>query len=76
MKVDNIYCSEPFIHVCMENSENLSTDQVADKLILNEKGSKIGRLIEADEDFIYGIVHHGSELFRDSFYGFEIDMEG
>ena len=59
----------------MENSENLSTDQVAGKSILNEKGSKIGRLIEADEDFIYGIVHYGSELFKDSFYGFEIDME-
>ena len=76
MKVDNIYCSEPFIHVYMENSENLSTDQVAGKSILNEKGSKIGRLIEADEDFIYGIVHRGSELFKDSFYNFAIDMEG
>ena len=76
MKVDNIYCSEPFIHVCIENLVNLSTDQVAGKSILNEKGSKIGRLIEADEDFIYGIIYRGSELFKDSFYNFEIDMEG
>ena len=75
MKVDNIYCSEPFIHVYIENLENLSTDQVADKSILNEKGSKIGRIIDADEDFIYGIIHCGSELFKDSFYNFEIDME-
>ena len=55
--------------------ENLSTDQVADKSILNEKGSKIGQLIDADEDFIYGIIHRGSELFKDSFYNFVIDME-
>ena len=42
--------------------------------ILKEKGSKIGRLIEADEDFIYRIIYRGSELFKDSFYNFEIDM--
>ena len=59
----------------MENLEILSIDQVVGKRILNEKGSKIGRIIDADEDFIYGIVHRGSELFKDSFYNFVIDME-
>lgn len=66
MIVDDIWCTEEFINVAMNNTEHLTTEQVKDKPIRDENGVTIGRLTGADEDLIYGIVFSVSSIYKDA----------
>lgn len=66
IETNELCCSEEFVNVMMPNRYKLTTDRVANKPINNEKGIQIGKLMNADEDYIYGIVYLISELFKDS----------
>lgn len=79
---DEIWCAEEFINIKINNSFNLTTEQVKNKPLLdkrNEPYSKVvGRLIEADEDYIYGIMYSPSYLYdkRNESFSVEIHYEG
>lgn len=66
MIVDDIWCTEEFINVAMDNIDHLTTEQVENKPIKDENGVTIGRLTGADEDLIYGIVFSVSSIYKDS----------
>lgn len=56
---------ESFINVSMPNKDGLTTEQVNNISIVNEKGFKVGHLLEADDDYIYGVIYSASNLFKD-----------
>lgn len=56
---------EQFIKVSMPNKDELTTEQVKNVSIVNKEGFKVGHLVEADEDYIYGVVYSASSLFED-----------
>lgn len=66
MIVDDIWCTEEFVNIAMNNTEHLSTEQVENKPIRDENGVTIGRLTDADEDLIYGIVFSISSIYKDT----------
>lgn len=66
MIVDDIWCTEEFINVAMNNTDHLTTEQVENKPIKDENGVTIGRLTGADEDLIYGIVFSVSSIYKDA----------
>lgn len=66
MNIDDIWCTEEFINVAMNNTEHLTTEQVENKPIKDENGVTIGRLTDADEDLIYGIVFSVSSIYKDA----------
>lgn len=66
MIIDDIWCTEEFINVAMNNTEHLTTEQVENKPIKDENGVTIGRLTGADEDLIYGIVFSVSSIYKDA----------
>lgn len=65
MITNELICDEEFVQVSMPNTVGLTTEQVLNKPILDEKRRKIGHLTEADEDFIYGVVYSPSSLYKD-----------
>ena len=65
IKIDDLCCDEQFINIINPNRWGLTTEQVTNKPITNEKGKVIGKLVEADEDYIYGIVYNAAELYKD-----------
>lgn len=77
MKTNELYCNEDFVNVTMPNTYLLTTEQVINKPIRNENGVQIGKLTDADEDFIYGIVYNVSNLYKDPTSAtVEINFEG
>lgn len=66
MIIDDIWCNEEFINVAMNNIYHLTTEQVENKSIKDENGVTIGRLTDADEDLIYGIVFSISSIYKDT----------
>lgn len=66
MIIDHIWCNEEFINVAMNNIYHLTTEQVENKPIKDENGVMIGRLTDADEDLIYGIVFNVSSIYKDT----------
>ena len=65
IKIDDLCCDEQFINIINPNHWGLTTEQVTNKPIINEKDKVIGKLVEADEDYIYGIVYNAAELYKD-----------
>lgn len=66
MIIDDIWCTEGFVNVAMNNTDHLTTEQVENKPIKDENGVIIGRLTDADEDLIYGIVFSISSIYKDT----------
>ena len=65
---DNIWCDEEFISIKINNSFGLITEQVRDMPLLSKPYNRIvGCLVEADEDYIYGIMYSASDLCNESF---------
>ena len=60
-----LFCAY-FINVAMNNIYHLTTEQVENKPIKDENGVMIGRLTDADEDLIYGIVFNVSSIYKDT----------
>ena len=63
--IEDIWCTEEFINVVMENIDHLMTEQVENKPIKDENGVTIGRLTGADEDLIYGMVFSVPSICKD-----------
>ena len=63
MKTNDINIIEKFVNVSIPNNYHLSTEQVKDKPIRNDKGIQIGKLTDADQDYIYGIVYSVASLY-------------
>lgn len=57
-------CSEVYVSVSIPNKDRLTTGQVKNKPILDENRKQIGHLVEADEDYIYGVVYKSGMLFK------------
>lgn len=66
MIIDDIWCTEGFVNVVMNNTDHLTTEQVENKPIKDENGVIIGRLTDADKDLIYGIVFSISSIYKDT----------
>ena len=65
-KLDELHCCEAFVNVAMNNDLNLTTEQVENVPIYNEERKVIGKLTDADEDNIYGIVYSVRNLYPDN----------
>ena len=50
----------------MNNDLNLTTEQIENVPIYNEERKVIGKLTDADEDNIYGIVYSVRNLYPDN----------
>lgn len=78
MIIDDIWCTEEFVNVAMNNTDHLTTEQVENKPIKDENGVIIGRLTGADEDLIYGIVFCITSIYKDTTIApcsFDIDLK-
>lgn len=64
-KLDELHCYEAFVNVTMNNDLNLTTEQIENVPIYNEERKVIGKLTDADEDNIYGIVYSVRNLYPD-----------
>lgn len=75
---DEIWCPEEFINIKFNNCHGLTTEQVKNEPLLdkrNEPYSRIvGHLIEADEDYIYGIMYSPSDLYDDRKESFSMEI--
>lgn len=65
-KLDELHCCEVFVNVAMNNDLNLTTEQIENVPIYNEERKVIGKLTDADEDNIYGIVYSVRNLYPDN----------
>lgn len=63
--LDELHCCETFVCVTMNNDLNLTTEQIENVPIYNEERKIIGKLTDADEDNIYGIVYSVRNLYPD-----------
>ena len=63
MKTNDINIIEKFVNISIPNNYHLSTEQVKDKPIRNDKGIQIGKLTDADEDYIYGLIYSVASLY-------------
>lgn len=57
-------CSEVYVSVSIPNKDRLTTDQVKNRPILDENRNQIGKLIEADDLYIYGVIYKSAMLFK------------
>ena len=68
---DDIWCAEEFINIQINNSFRLTTEQVKNIPLLDHRNKPynrvVGCLLEADEDYIYGIMYSASDLCNESF---------
>lgn len=64
--LDELHCCEAFVNVTMNNDLNLTTEQIENVPIYNEERKVIGKLTDADEDNIYGIVYSVRNLYPDN----------
>lgn len=65
-KLDELHYCEAFVNVAMNNDLNLTTEQIENVPIYNEERKVIGKLTDADEDNIYGIVYSVRNLYPDN----------
>ncbi len=65
MIIDDIWCTKSFVNVAMNNINHLTTKEVKGKPIKDEKGVVIGRLTDADDELIYGIVFSIYSIYKD-----------
>lgn len=72
--VNEITIYESFLNVKFYNQYNLTSEQVEHRPILNQDEKVIGMMIEADEEYIYGIVYHASEIYENEKTGFSIEV--
>ena len=72
--IDKIYVNEDFIDVKFDNNFNINESELINKLILNEKGRKIGYITDADEESIYGIIFSAYNIFEDKKETFSIEI--
>lgn len=63
--LDELHCCEAFVNVVTNNFWNLTTEQIENVPIYNEERKVIGKLTDADEDNIYGIVYSVRNLYPD-----------
>ena len=61
---EDIWCSDNFINVTLVNTNNLTTDEVHRRPLINEDGKIIGVLLEADEEHLYGYVYSLNSLYN------------
>lgn len=61
--LDELYCCEAFVNVVTNNFWNVTTEQIENVPILNEERKVIGKLTDADENNIYGIVYSVRNLY-------------
>ena len=61
---EDIWCSDKFINVTLVNTNNLTTDEVHRRPLINEDGKIIGVLLEADEEHLYGYVYSLNSLYN------------
>lgn len=75
---DEIWCAEEFINIKINNSFNLTTEQVKNEPLLDKRNEPysrvVGHLIEADEEYIYGIMYSPSDLYDDRKESFSIEI--
>ena len=61
---EDMWCSEKFINITIKNKQNVTTDDIKNRPIINENGRVIGMLLEADDEHIYGYVYSLSEIYK------------
>lgn len=61
--LDELHCCEAFVNVVTNNFWNVTTEQIENVPILNEERKVIGKLTDADENHIYGIVYSVRNLY-------------
>ena len=75
---DEIWCAEEFIDVKIDNSFGLTTEQVKNCPLLDKRNGAydkvVGRLVEADNDCIYGIVYDPSVLYDERKESFSMEI--
>lgn len=77
IKASDIHIVSEFIEIHIDNVYGLTNDQIEGKPILDENGKMIGKLIDADEEIIYGILYYVSKLYerKENVFSFEIDVK-
>lgn len=75
---DEIWCAEEFINIKINNAFGLTTEQVKNRPLLDKRNEPysrvIGHLIEADEDYIYGIVYSLADLYDERKESFSMEI--
>jgi len=75
---DDIWCSEEFINIKINNSFGLTTEQVEKRPLLDSRNKPysrvVGCLLEADEDYIYGIMYNPSDLYDELNESFSMEI--
>ena len=75
---DEIWCTEEFVNIKFNNYYGLTTEQVQNEPLLDRRNKPysriVGHLIEADEEFIYGIMYSPSDLYDDRKESFSIEI--
>lgn len=74
--IDKIYINEDFINIKFDNNFNISESKLINKLILNEKGRKIGYITDVDEETVYGIIFSAYNIFEDKKETFTFEVIG
>lgn len=75
---DEIWCAEEFINIKINNFYGLTTEQVKNEPLLDEINNPyrrvVGHLIEADEEYIYGIMYSPSDLYDNRKKSFSVEI--
>lgn len=75
---DEIWCAEEFVNVKINNTYGLTTEQVENKPLLDRRSKPysrvVGHLIEADEEYIYGIMYSPADLYDNRNESFSMEI--
>ena len=63
LKDDDLWCSEQFINITLNNKGNFTTEEVHNRPLVTKGGKVVGMLLEADEEHLYGYLYSLSEIY-------------
>lgn len=75
---NDIWCSEEFVRIKINNSFGLTTEQVKNEPLMDRRNKPysriVGHLLEADKEYIYGIMYNPADLFDDRKEKFSMEI--
>ena len=75
---NEIWCTEEFINIKFNNCYGLTTEQVENEPLLDKRNKPysrcVGHVIEADEEYIYGIMYRPSDLYDSEKESFSMEI--
>lgn len=62
LSIGKMICEEQFINIKFLNTSHLKTSQIRNHPIINNQNQIIGRMTEANNEYIYGFLYSASDL--------------